>query len=44
MNTMRKIGLIVATAMLSLGFVGMSAPAHAYDTTWSCPTCVRAGR
>ena len=44
MNNMRKIGLIVATGMLSLGFVGISAPANAYDTTWGCPTCLRAGR
>ena len=42
-NKMRKVGLMVVTAMLSVGVLGISAPAHA-DTTWGCPTCVRAGR
>ena len=41
-NKMRKVGLMVVTAMLSVGVLGISAPAHA-DTTWYCPTCLRAG-
>lgn len=41
---MRKAGLMVVTTMLSLGFLGITAPAHALDTTWGCPTCLRAGR
>jgi hypothetical protein len=41
MNNMRKVGLMVVTAVLSVGVVGISAPAHA-DTTWGCPTCLRA--
>jgi hypothetical protein len=44
MNKMRKIGLMVATAVLGAGVIGISAPAQA-DTTWGCPTCLRpAGR
>ena len=39
---MRKVGLMVVTAMLSVGVLGISAPAHA-DTTWYCPTCLLAG-
>ena len=40
MNTMRKVGLMVVTAVLSVGVIGVAAPAHA-DTTWGCPTCIR---
>jgi len=39
---MRKVGLMVVTAVLGFGLVGITAPAHAADTTWGCPTCVRA--
>ena len=39
---MRKLGLAVVTAVLSIGVVGMAAPAHA-DTTWGCKTCIRVG-
>jgi hypothetical protein len=35
---MRKVGLVVVSALLSLGVVGITAPAHA-DTTWGCKTC-----
>jgi len=38
---MRKVGLMVVTAVLGFGVVGITAPAHA-DTTWGCPSCVRA--
>jgi hypothetical protein len=41
MNKMRKVGLTVVTAVLSVGVIGISAPAQA-DTTWGCPTCLRA--
>jgi hypothetical protein len=41
MNNMRKLGLAVVAALLSIGAVGISAPAHA-DTTWGCKTCLRA--
>jgi hypothetical protein len=37
---MRKVGLMLVTAVLSVGVLGISAPAHA-DTTWGCPTCLR---
>ena len=39
---MRKVGLAVVTTLLSIGVLGISAPAHA-DTTWGCKTCLRAG-
>jgi hypothetical protein len=43
MKNVRKAGLVVVTAVLSIGVVGMSAPAHA-DTTWGCRTCLRVGK
>jgi hypothetical protein len=42
-NKTRKLGLLAAAAMLSLGIVGVGAPANAMDTTWGCPTCLRVG-
>ncbi len=39
---MRKVGLAVVTAVLGIGVVGITAPAHA-DTTWGCKTCLRVG-
>lgn len=33
MNVVRKIAIVVATASLSIGLLGISAPAHA-DTSW----------
>jgi hypothetical protein len=44
MKNMRKVGLMVVTAMLSFGVLGITAPAHAMDTTWGCPGCVHAHR
>jgi hypothetical protein len=41
-NNMRKVGLAVVAAVLSIGAVGITAPAHA-DTTWGCKTCLRVG-
>jgi hypothetical protein len=43
MKNVRKAGLVVVTAVLSISVVGMSAPAHA-DTTWGCRTCLRVGK
>jgi hypothetical protein len=43
MDNLRKVGLAVVTAVLSIGVVSISAPAHA-DTTWGCKTCLRAGQ
>jgi hypothetical protein len=43
MKNMRKVGLLVVTALLGFGAVGISAPAQA-DTTWGCPTCLQGGR
>jgi hypothetical protein len=42
MNTMRKIGLAVVTALVGLGALGLTAPAHAVDTTWGCGGCAHA--
>jgi hypothetical protein len=39
MKNLRKIGLAVVTALLSVGVLGITAPAHAYDTGWGCPAC-----
>jgi hypothetical protein len=41
-HNMRKVGLAVVAAVLSIGSVAISAPAHA-DTTWGCKTCLRVG-
>jgi hypothetical protein len=43
MNTMRKVGLALVTAVLGVGLLGISAPANAYvDTNWPCAGCVKA--
>jgi hypothetical protein len=43
MNTMRKLGLAVVTALVGLGALGLTAPAHAAnDTTWGCGGCAHA--
>jgi hypothetical protein len=42
MNTMRKVGLALVTAVLGVGVLGISAPAHAYDTNWPCAACAKA--
>jgi hypothetical protein len=43
MNTMRKVGLALVTAVLGVGVLGLSTPAHAYgDTNWPCAGCVKA--
>jgi hypothetical protein len=44
MKTARKIGLAAVTAVLSIGILGITAPAHAYDTNWPCSGCAKAGR
>jgi hypothetical protein len=38
MNNLRKIGLGVVAALLSVGALGLTTPAHA-DTGWGCPAC-----
>jgi hypothetical protein len=42
MNTMRKAALALVAAMLGVGAIGISAPAHA-DTNWPCSACLRVG-
>jgi hypothetical protein len=44
MKTARKIGIAAATAVLSLGILGIAAPAHAYDTNWPCGGCAKPAR
>jgi hypothetical protein len=41
MKTMRKVALTLVTAVLSVGALGITAPAHAIDTNWPCAGCVR---
>jgi hypothetical protein len=40
MKLMRKAGLALVAALLSVGALGMMAPAHAYDTNWPCDACL----
>ncbi len=42
MKTMRKVALTLATAVLGVGVVGITVPAHALDTNWPCAGCVKA--
>ena len=44
MKTMRKEALTLAAAVLGVGAIGISAPAHAYDTNWPCAGCAKAGQ
>jgi hypothetical protein len=39
MRKMRAIGLLLVTTVMTLGTLGITAPAHA-DTSWYCPTCL----
>lgn len=36
MKIVRKTGVVVATAIMTLGVLGAAAPAQAYDTSWGC--------
>ncbi|VXC37842.1 hypothetical protein [Nocardioides sp. AX2bis] len=36
MNITRKIGITVAATAVSLGLLGVSAPAQARDSSWGC--------
>lgn len=36
MNFARKLCITVATVALSVGLVGVSAPAQAKDSSWGC--------
>ena len=42
MKMMRKASLTLAAAMVSVGAIGISVPAHA-DTNWPCAACLRTG-
>ena len=42
MKLFRKAGLAFVAALLSVGAVGITAPAHAYDTNWPCAACLKA--
>jgi hypothetical protein len=41
MRKLRSVGLLLVTSVMSVGLLGITAPAHA-DTTWACPTCLAA--
>lgn len=43
MNIARKVAVAVVTATLSLGLLGISAPAHA-DTSWNGRPGIGGGR
>jgi hypothetical protein len=43
MNTMRKLALTLAAAVLGVGALGITAPAQALDTNWPCSGCLKAG-
>jgi hypothetical protein len=43
MKMMRRLALALAVAVLGAGTIGVSAPAHAYDTNWPCADCAKAG-
>ncbi len=36
MNFTRKIGILIAATAVSLGLLGVSAPAQARDSSWGC--------
>ncbi len=36
MNIARKVGITVAATAVSLGLLGVSAPAQARDSSWGC--------
>lgn len=44
MNIARKIGITVAATALSLGLLGVSAPAQAKDSSWGCGGFCRVAR
>jgi len=44
MNLARKVAITLAATGLSLGLLGMTAPAQAMDTSWGCGGCISAGR
>ena len=44
MNIARKIGITVAATALSLGLLGVSAPAQAKDSSWGCGGSCRVTR
>jgi len=39
MKNLRKLGLALITALLGVGALGVTVPAHAVDTSWGCPAC-----
>lgn len=44
MNIARKLGIIVAASALSVGLLGVSAPAEARDSSWGCGGYCRTAR
>ncbi len=45
MDLTRKIGITIAATAVSLGLLGVSAPAQARDSSWGCGgPCAVSGR
>lgn len=40
MNRIRKAGLVLVTTLLSVGALGLTAPAAHADFSWGCKGCV----
>ena len=38
MTFLRKAAIVAATAVMTIGLVGVSSPANAQDTGWDCRT------
>jgi len=39
MHILRKATMIVAGVAMTVGLIGVTAPAQAQDTGWDCPGC-----
>lgn len=44
MKIVRKASLVIAAAAVGVGFLGMSAPAQAMDSSWGCGGYCRPSR
>jgi hypothetical protein len=44
MKNLRRIGLGVVTTLITVGTLGMIAPAAHADTGWPCATCLTTHR
>ncbi|MBA8805497.1 hypothetical protein FB382_003788 [Nocardioides ginsengisegetis] len=44
MNIARKVAIALAATGISLGLLGITAPAQAMDTSWGCGGCISTGK